>query len=349
MGALLGFAVGAGLGAAGNQAKQKQAKEQQHDEMMLQTYQQHPDLATTDSAQQFLKKKYGADTAEMFGMLGKHYSQLNQQFGADLQSGGGTSSPAAASPSGTAAPASQGDPMQQHMDQVSSEIQRMQGLQTKYQNDPSKLAIIKQKLEFLTKQSEQFSQQQQQSQQKSEDRAQRDEFHQDSESDKAASREQAKALTEATQAQAKANADFQHQFETQGQQLKKMTDDETRQTHIATMAKGIDGERDKLLQDFAKLPDAAKPAAEARVKGYNSSAAMFYQKHASAGAPTLLKFTAGTPGSGLRGYPTGQGAVAPTIEAVPPSYVSYKGQAGWMDGDNNFYPESDAPTDTTSK
>lgn len=117
------------------------------------------------------------------------------------------------------------------------------------------------------------------------------------------------------------------------------------------MAKNIDAQRDKLLADFAKLPDAAKPAAEARVKGYNTQASMFYRKHANSGAPTLLKFNAGKPGTGLRGYPTalggytGTATVEPTIEAVPPEYGSYKGKSGWIDADGNFYPETNAGTD----
>lgn len=329
MGALIGYALGAGLGMAGNAAKQRQAKEQQHDELMLQTYQQHPDLATTDSAQQFLKKKFGADTAEMFGTLGKHYEQFSTQLNqAQPQQG-----------QGQVTQAGNTDPLQQHVAQVNSEIQRMQGLQNQYANDPQKLSLIKQKLDFLQGQAKQFQQESFQKQQATESRQQHEEFHQDTEADRAASREQTKALTEATQAQAKANADFEQQFKQTQQQIQKAKDDETRQQHISLLAKSIDSERDKVLSEFAKLPDAAKPAAEARVNGYNSSAQMFYQKHASEGAPTLLKFTPGEAGTGLRGYAGGKPSVAPTIEAVPPQYVSYKGKAGWMDADNNFYPE----------
>ena len=101
--------------------------------------------------------------------------------------------------------------------------------------------------------------------------------------------------------------------------------------------KNIHAERDKVLADFSKTPS---PAFKARVDSYNSSASMFYKKHASSGAPTLLKYSE-QPGvtGGLLGN-------NPKVDAVPPQYGTNKktGQSGWLDADGNFYPESDEAT-----
>ncbi len=51
MGGALGFALGTALNAAGGFAKAKVEKERQHDDFLLSTYQQHPEMASTPDAQ----------------------------------------------------------------------------------------------------------------------------------------------------------------------------------------------------------------------------------------------------------------------------------------------------------
>ena len=146
-----------------------------------------------------------------------------------------------------------------------------------------------------------------------------DQAHEDSVGLREQGLAQSKALTEATQAQAKANADFEQQFKTQQQEITKAKNEDDRQAKVAALGKNIDTERDKILGDFAKTPT---PAVKARVDGYNASASMFYQKHADSGAPTILKYSE-EPGTVY--------GVTPKVEAVAPKYVPIAAKPdGWM-------------------
>jgi len=336
MAGLIGFALGNALQGAAGYAQAKAQKQQQHDALLLQTYQQHPEVAGTEEAQKFLKKKYGPEVADSFAQVGK----ISQQFGMDL-SGKGSSAPAGGSapqPAGggtIAAGAPQG-PQPHDMNWVNGEIQRLQGLQAKYK-DPGQQKIIQDRLGFLQKQQEQLQQQGFQGQQKEEDRAQRQSIHEDTEADRQASRamqEQFKADSEANRQQAQAD---RKTYQDATLALARERDTDKREQQIATLTKNLDSSRDKILADFGKTPT---PAIKARVDGYNASASAFYQKHANSGAPTLLKYSE-EPGT-LQSWSAGKiGGPKPTVEAAPPTYVSYKGKSGWMDTDNNFYPDAD--------
>jgi hypothetical protein len=125
----------------------------------------------------------------------------------------------------------------------------------------------------------------------------------------------------------------------------KATEQARRASQAETGLKSLDAERDKLLADFEKLTDAQKPDAKVRVDSHNAAASLFYKKHPGAGAPTLLKWTAGVPSKGFLGghLPGGRTATAPTIEAVPPMYGESKklGKSGWRDANGVFYPDQD--------
>lgn len=169
-----------------------------------------------------------------------------------------------------------------------------------------------------------------------------DQAHEDNVGLREAGLAQSKALTEATQAQVKATADFNEQFKTSQQAIAKAKDDSDRQAKVDALGKNIDTERDKVLADFAKTPT---PAVKARVDGYNASASMFYKRHANAGAPTLLKYSE-EPGT-MQGLTGGKlGSPNPKVEAVAPQYGTNKktGQSGWLDADGNFYADSDEAT-----
>lgn len=145
MGAALGFALGAGLGLAGNTAKAKVQREQQHDELMLSMYQRNPELATTQSGQEFLKKKYGKDTAEMFMTLGSHAATFRQQMMQPEQAG----------PAGPTQIS--GDPIQQHIDALNSRIQHYQGLLARAPSEsPEHVPFLQSAIKELTDQRDRF-------------------------------------------------------------------------------------------------------------------------------------------------------------------------------------------------
>lgn len=157
MGGVLGMALGTALNAAGGYAQAKAQKQQQHDQLLLGTYQQHPEIASTPEAQAFLKKKYGPDVADMFMQAG----QVAQNFSKQLAGPGNSSPSPAGSPGGggggvpsttTAAASSPGDPMQSHIGQLDSDIQRFRGLQAQYASDPQRLGIINQALQSAEQQ-----------------------------------------------------------------------------------------------------------------------------------------------------------------------------------------------------
>lgn len=211
MGGALGFALGTALNAAGGFAQAKVQKERQHDDFLLSAYQAHPEMASTPDAQTFLKKKFGPDVAGMFMQAG----QASQQFGQDLQ--GGSSSPAggAQAPNaggGTiAAGAPQGDPMQAHIAELDSSIQRYRGLQAKYANDPGKLQIISQALNEANQQrnqltSEQYGAQKQQEGFAQQSKLESDRFAQQDKNTAATGERQDKAIAASGERQDKAIA-----------------------------------------------------------------------------------------------------------------------------------------------
>lgn len=106
MGAILGFA----LGAYGNSVKQKEAKQQQHDDMLRQFYVGHPEVADAPDAQKDIKSLFGEDGSRMLMSVAK----LHKQFAGDISGQGGDagSGPTppqpgqiAPSPQGSSAPA----------------------------------------------------------------------------------------------------------------------------------------------------------------------------------------------------------------------------------------------------
>ena len=153
MGGILGFALGTAMNAAGSFAQAKVQKERQHDDFLLQTYQAHPEYANTPDAQQFLKKKFGPDVADMFMQAG----QAAQTFGKDLQGPQGSSAPVGGASPTAGGGTPQGDPMQAHIAELDSTIQRYRGLQAKYANDPSKLQIVSQALNEANQQRNQLT------------------------------------------------------------------------------------------------------------------------------------------------------------------------------------------------
>jgi hypothetical protein len=100
MAGMLGFLLGTAMNAAGGYAKAKAEKQQEHDNLLLSTYQQHPELADTPDAQSFLKKKYGSDIAGMFMNVSKASEQMQKEIGGAMS--GGTGAPP--NPSGQGAP-----------------------------------------------------------------------------------------------------------------------------------------------------------------------------------------------------------------------------------------------------
>lgn len=94
MGAALGFMLGAGIRALGQHGEEKRQREMVHDQMLLNLYQQHPDIAAAPEAQQFLSKKYGKDVAEGFMHIGQ-MAQKAQQSMPQAGAGGQPEDPAA--------------------------------------------------------------------------------------------------------------------------------------------------------------------------------------------------------------------------------------------------------------
>ncbi len=187
MGAGLGLLLGTGMNALGGYAKGKILKQQQHDDLLLSTYQQNPTLATTPDAQSFLKKKYGGDVADMFMNFGKATEQMQQSVGGAMAPQARISG--AANPSGSVPPQ---DPMGAHISQLDSEINRLRGVQTRYAGNPqfAKFSpMVQNHIDDLQHQRDQLTQQQFQTGEKEQDRQQRQEFHADTEADRAQMRQ----------------------------------------------------------------------------------------------------------------------------------------------------------------
>jgi len=318
----------------------------------------NPGAATNPTIAAIGKKEYKQNweaRAQMLDFAAKAKSAEDQRF-QDLTGGGGQPSsqpmmgasptpgqgqPAAGSlPSPAASPQSQFK-MPQSADEW--EAYRHKLIQARgHFTDPAHLKALDDEIAFAKDQTDKAEKHTE----VEENRADRQQFHQDTEADRAATRASA-AESRALSQSLKASQDaFERDYKTNQQALEKERDDATKQARTETLKKTIDTEVDKITADFAAAagkgnPDDIKSAFKARADSYNSSASMFYRKHADAGAPTLLKFKQGVAGTGLRGtMGMGKPGESPTLEAVPPQYGNYKGKSGWLDADGNFYPDA---------
>jgi hypothetical protein len=360
MAALLGMALGATARAIGERGMANYQQKQEHDRMLGELYVTHPWLAATQEGKKNAARILGPENAKALEMVGQHTQQM---MGAMPQPGGGGMEPAGASPaqapSGGMAQAAagaggaQGQPQMpqrppwmkdsqdpRYWEQYLAHSAQFKQQHPNWAQDPTVAANVKAQDDYanrmlaVTQKSQQYQQTQQRLTQEHEDvtalRKQTLESQQQSRAETAALREQSLQATEQAR---KDTADLQKQIIA----LKKTRDETQRQNQVSQLAKSIDAQRDKILADFQKTPS---PAVKARVDGYNASAEMFYRKHATAGAPTLLKYSVGPAGYIESG--------TPTVEAVPPQYGTNKktGQSGWFDANNNFYPESGAAAPT---
>lgn len=331
MAGALGLLTGLGLGAASGAVQERAQKRQQHDSMLFDFYSKNPTLvADSPEAQKFINRYAGGDTAQAFIGMAQHAKAASEQFG-QITGGGGAPS---------AAPATGGPQLPMDTSKIEDEQRKLTAFQATPDGqmfEQQHPGAIKAHIDLLDKHLARM----QHDQEFQENQKRETANAANAETDKKqaeADRQEARAAAQASTAQARAEADQFKKFQEQHMQEQ---DDEKRQKLSDDQQKVIEANRDKLLADFEKLPDSAKPAAEARVNGYNAMASQFYRKHADAGAPTLLKFTAGKKGSF---GPLNVGGVAPTVEAVPPQYGTNKktGQSGWLDADGNFYPEGAA-------
>ena len=340
MAGALGLLLGAGVGAAAGEIRQKRQQQQKHDDALFDFYSKNPTLvADSPDAQKFVTKYGGKDTAAAFIGMANHTKAAAEQFGkitGGEQQGGAASGGA---PTAGPVPAAGG---QSSLPMDPNAIEEEQRKLTAFQatddgriferNNPG---AIKAHIDLLEKHAARLQHDQEfQANQKRETQS-----HQDVEADKKqaeADRQEARKATQSLMAQNKAESNQFKQFQEQHMQEQ---DEEKRQKLADDQQKVIDSNRDKLLADFEKLPSGAKANAEARVTGYNAMASTFYRKHSDAGAPTLLKFNPGKKGSM---GPLNIGGTDPTIEAVPPQYGTNKktGATGWVDADGNFYAET---------
>jgi hypothetical protein len=354
--------LGAGARALGEHAAEQRQLKHEADQHFLETIddhlKQHPEDAATPEFAKYGKKIYGEHWEPMQQILGfaAQAKQKEQQQFQELTGGGGQPSsqpmtgasptpgqgqPAAGSlPSPAASPQSQFK-MPQSADEW--EAYRHKLIQARgHFTDPGHLKALDDEISFAKDQTDKAEKHTE----VEENRADRQQFHQDTEADRAATRASA-AESRALSQSLKASQDaFERDYKTNQQALEKERDDATKQARTETLKKTIDTEVDKITADFAAAagkgnPDDIKSAFKARADSYNSSASMFYRKHADAGAPTLLKFKQGVAGTGLRGtMGMGTPGESPSLEAVPPQYGNYKGKSGWLDADGNFYPDA---------
>ncbi len=352
MGGALGIVLGTAMNYGVNRMNAEVEHKHETDNTLLHLAMSNPAAAQIPEIQKAIKTRFSPEIADFIA----HSGQIQQQFGEQLRSatspqaggGGGASPPGVPALHDASVSSPDQDPLASHLNEVGGRIDRLNAILASPEAQmPENAAAAKHARDLVTeleKHRSQFQTEAFQSEQKTEDRAQRQEMHQDREADVARSQAQSAEFREMSQAQQKQNQEFQQQFKTTEQQIQKSKNDEERAQHVATLGKSIDAERDSILGNFAKKPSAAF---EAQVKAHNARASMFYRKHADAGAPTLLKFTAGQEGSTLRGVAgIGKPTVDPTIEAMPPQYGTNKktGQSGWIDADGNFYAETDEAT-----
>lgn len=292
MGGALGFLVGTAMNAVGGYAqekhRQKQQRQQQHDNLLLSGYQQHPELADTPDAQGFLKKKYGGDVADMFLNIGKAAQQMQKEVAGAVGPSGASptasgqgapvapataprapggpglmmtpapnATPASApAPSGARAPAAPPDNFGiGHFDQ---EIQRLRGIQIKYAGQPAYApydAHIENAIKDLQHQRDQLTQQQFQATEHADNRAQHEQDFQATEADRAQTR----------QIQLQNHADsiaMQQQFHKFTEQMATATSAEGKQVHFANAQKNLASQ----TQNIAKMLTSVTPADPSTVK-----------------------------------------------------------------------------------
>lgn len=296
-----------GLAARQFEAEQQQKRDQAN--VLTQMIMAYPEATQNQDLMNTLGKVTSKDFAQSIGQLAQarrvHQQGAQGQMSA-LFGGGGQQQPQAGG---------QGSDLDQ---QIQHGYQFMSHPEFA-QMDPSQQKAVESYVKNLEDQKKQQAQQ-----------GQREEFHADTEADRAQSRAiqaQSHADTEAARVQAQADS---KQFREASLKMEQERDDEKKAAQLENLQKGLDSSRDKILADFSKTPT---PAVKARVDSYNSSASQFYKKHAAAGAPTLLKYSE-EPGK-IYGS-------TPKVEAAPPQYGTNKktGQSGWIDADGNFYPDA---------
>lgn len=282
MGAALGFLTGAALNAANGYAQQKVQQKAQSDlawhEFLNNSIQTNPEIADTEQGQKEIKRMYG-EHADMVTTALKLKAQAKQQMQTDLGAAMGSGAPGpggtpAGSPGmmmpqqgqvakagmsvGASQPSAPTDEYGPHIAQLDSEIQRMRGIQTKYAAESAfapYASTIEKHIDELQKQRDSLTQEKFQSQQKTEDRAQRQQMHEDTEADRAATR----AMQAQNHADSIALQKQGHEFM---QQMAVEKNDEQKKIHFDNAQKNLSSQ----TESIAKMLSGASPADQATVK-----------------------------------------------------------------------------------
>lgn len=113
MAGALGMILGAGVGAAAGEIRQKRQEQHRHDDALFDFYSKNPALvADSPEAQKFVTKYGGKDTAQAFIGMANHVKAASQQFGQNVMGGeaqGGVAQPGGA-PTAGPAPVAGGQP-----------------------------------------------------------------------------------------------------------------------------------------------------------------------------------------------------------------------------------------------
>ena len=310
------------LGLAGEEYRQQQEQKRNEAQILSSIALQHPEVAQSEDFMKTLAKSTSPNFANAIGMFAQSSAAqraVAQKGMPQMEQGGGTQQ-ASFGPHPDSGDLSDPNTWRQHK-------QAVHDFAVQNPNNDFVQQRAQQEIEYADKQIADLQKQQDFELTKGQQKTEFEETKALKEQT-AAQTEQLRATTQAIAQQANQER-AQHDQEMEA--ITKQTQADKREQMITQFTKNLDTSRDKILGDFAKTPSTAF---KARVEGYNSSAQQFYSKHATAGAPTLLKYSE-EPG---KVYGTN-----PKIDAVPPSYGSYKGKSGWLDADGNFYP--DAGTD----
>lgn len=316
MGAALGFLAGAAMNAVGGFARQKQQKQAQHDQLLLQTYQQHPEFADTPEAQKFISSKFGKDVAEMFMHVGKATQQMQTEVGSAM--GGSTpasGAPAQPAPSGmqqaSTGTAPQGDEFAGHIATLDSEIARLRNVQVKYARDPgfsSYAPVLEKHIDELQKQRDMLTTQQA-TEQRETQRETASETRQER-SIEAQGERQDKAIAASEKRTEEAQAGMESRLEktlAERDKTKKEVDPAVEHKKQVDLAAATD----KLFKSNASKPSFSGYRPEAN-KAYQLSRAKAFKK---AGAdPSLIGWTHGSSKSQGDGWVTEDGLFIPDKE-----------------------------------
>ena len=323
MGAALGFLVGAASNAAGGFAQAKMQKQQQHDQLLLQTYQQHPEFADTPEAQGFLKKKFGPDVAEMFMHIGTATKQMQGEVGSAMGGGGGSppgGTPAQGAPSAPAqgqiaqastGAAPQGDDFSGHISTLDGEINRLRGIQTKYATNPEfgKYApVLEKHIDELQKQRDALT-----TQRYSEERETQRETAMAGRQDKsieASEERQDKSIAASEKRTEESQAGMESRLEkslAERDKTKKEVDPAVEHKKQVDLAAATD----KLFQSNASKPSFAGMRPEAALKWQIARAKAFKKAGAD---PSLIGWQHGSSKSQGSGWITEDGAFVPDKE-----------------------------------